>query len=596
MRRFVVVAVTLLAAMAGASAAVSAGVEADGNSVPRAVCGAGSRPETGLQGQVPRADRDSGRSQLGYSCNLELIGQYQGAGSTWISPSYRHCAYIGSFAPGNALSQPAGVRVVDVSDRAHPKLSTTLQSAAMLAGTWETLKVDPVHGRLVAMGVPIPPGVGGLALDVYDIATDCARPRLLNGLVGSLTMPVLAGAHEAAFSPDGDTYYVTSAGGTIAAFDLTNPRAPRMIFQGVTGVTNHGVSFSPDGRTMYGVTAVPAGVQIFDVSAIQDRAAVAGIRQIGALNWPDGLFSQMTIPFTSGGHRYLYAVDEADNGGVRLLDIQDPTKPRLVRKYALEIEQPGARAERTADTGDAGAFGYDAHYCTVDRRDDPTWLACGYFQSGVRLFDVTKPLKPRELAYLNPPAQVGRQAGTARALNNSAHAWTVYAPNVLDPNSFGLETLTRSLQPSMAADWCSSPPEFRPGGELWVTCQDNGFMVLRYTAPRQGSKVGDVKASAAAGGSSVHHHGMAGSAGGGTTAGSGATAGTASPMPGMTHEAVTADGLRSAMDAVAPASETTATTTPASSDRRGWVLPAGLLLLVIGLVAGILGVRRRANA
>src|SRR5437868_2232638 len=51
--------------------------------VPKANCGAGSLPETKLQGQVPLTDRQSGRSQEGYRCNLELKGQEQGQGASW---------------------------------------------------------------------------------------------------------------------------------------------------------------------------------------------------------------------------------------------------------------------------------------------------------------------------------------------------------------------------------------------------------------------------------------------------------------------------------------------------------------------------------
>ncbi len=155
------------------------------SAIPQVDCGPGSRPETGLQGQVPRRDRDSGRSQHGYSCNMKLIGQYQGQGATWVQPSYEHCSYIGSFFPGPLLQKDPGVHVVDVSDPAHPRFTENLNSTAMSLGTWESLKVDPVHGRLAATGVPLPPGVGALTFDIYDIKTDCAHPRLLNGHHGT---------------------------------------------------------------------------------------------------------------------------------------------------------------------------------------------------------------------------------------------------------------------------------------------------------------------------------------------------------------------------------------------------------------------------
>ena len=37
-------------------------------------CGAHDLPETGLQGDVPRADQDSGRAALGYNCGLAVVG------------------------------------------------------------------------------------------------------------------------------------------------------------------------------------------------------------------------------------------------------------------------------------------------------------------------------------------------------------------------------------------------------------------------------------------------------------------------------------------------------------------------------------------
>jgi hypothetical protein len=71
--------------------------------VGRAECGPGSTPETGqLQGQVAIADRESGRSAHGYSCNMELVGRYGPKdgfeGAEWQLARYkdqagRQCAY-----------------------------------------------------------------------------------------------------------------------------------------------------------------------------------------------------------------------------------------------------------------------------------------------------------------------------------------------------------------------------------------------------------------------------------------------------------------------------------------------------------------------
>ncbi len=64
-----------LPAAAPASAASGAAAIAR---VGKAHCQPGDRVETGLQGQVPMADRDSGRAAQGYNCNLTLIGGLAG--------------------------------------------------------------------------------------------------------------------------------------------------------------------------------------------------------------------------------------------------------------------------------------------------------------------------------------------------------------------------------------------------------------------------------------------------------------------------------------------------------------------------------------
>jgi hypothetical protein len=120
--------------------------------VPPADCGPGSRPETGMQGDVPAADRASGRSTQGYSCNMSFVGGYAGHGAGITSTTYDHCSYTGSFFPGDLLGPAQGVQVIDASDPAHPVLSTTLAEPAMMAGTWESLKVNTARNLLVGTG------------------------------------------------------------------------------------------------------------------------------------------------------------------------------------------------------------------------------------------------------------------------------------------------------------------------------------------------------------------------------------------------------------------------------------------------------------
>ena len=45
--------------------------------VPKAHCGPGDRPESGLQGETTWQERFSGDSKLGYNCNLKLVGEYR---------------------------------------------------------------------------------------------------------------------------------------------------------------------------------------------------------------------------------------------------------------------------------------------------------------------------------------------------------------------------------------------------------------------------------------------------------------------------------------------------------------------------------------
>jgi hypothetical protein len=95
----------------------------------------------------------------------------------------------------------------------------------------------------------------------------------------------------------------------------------------------------------------------------------------------------------------------------------------------------------------------------VDDTNEATVLACGYFNSGVRVFDIRNPLAPREIAYYNP-------AGVQTPSPGSQHA------------AFGGPAAVGGKKP----DWCSAQIHIdKVKGELWTTCQDNGALALKFT-------------------------------------------------------------------------------------------------------------------
>lgn len=487
-RTAIMVIVALVLSTGVAHAQLAPGFD-DGNdtwtsAVPAATCRPGDRVETGLQGEVPLADRDSRRSTLGYNCNIDLIGQYQGPGAGFISASYQNCVYVGSTFP-----HTDGVEVIDASDPAHPKLTATLSEPAMINGTWESLKVNDKRGLLAGTGVPFVFGLGYMS--IYDVATDCAHPRLLNEGRGSLPgvrIPMIT--HEGGFSPDGNTYWASGQAWT-SAVDVSDPTDPNVIWSAPAGLGEHGMAFTPDGDTMYMSTL--AGMNILDTTAIQDRAT-PGIttHQLlplrGYKYWHDGAISQHSIYVTYHGVPYVFNADEAGSGGVKLFDVSDPAHAHLRSTVKLEINLPEHMDRWASSASSSGFFGYDAHYCSVDRPTDPHALACGWDESGVRLFDVTDPDHIREIAYFNPPAQTGKND----QLPNSQHvrfggvavpplSGTIAIAQAILNGQINGDNITRDgriIGLDLSADWCMSPPQFR-GNLLYVTCSDNGFMALR---------------------------------------------------------------------------------------------------------------------
>ena len=120
---------------------------------PSATCRPTDRPEHGYSGQTTAEERDAGLPMQGFTCNTDLVGQYQGEGASWQLTAWKNCAYFDQRHPG--APNPPGVPpeanpgsvVVDVSDPTHPTPTTWLTASAMI-DPWESLKVNPARQLL----------------------------------------------------------------------------------------------------------------------------------------------------------------------------------------------------------------------------------------------------------------------------------------------------------------------------------------------------------------------------------------------------------------------------------------------------------------
>src|SRR3954452_10048791 len=410
--------------------------------VPHAQCGSGSHSETALSGEVTVQEREDGKSQAGYWCNMVQVGNYAGEGASYQMASYGHCAYYDTKFEGG--EQSPGTQVIDVSDPAHPKLTTTLTSVGML-DRWESLKVNEKRGLLAGVGAHTGESPAAV-FDVYDVSADCAHPRL------EASAPVnVALGHEGNWAPDGKTYYASDRPGSLAAIDVSDPSSPSLITVAPLGTLDHGLSVSDDGNRAY--WAMPQlgggegnGLLILDVSDIQRRAALPQPRTIATLSWTDGSQAQMTIPVKIDGHPYLVFVDELGNGAARIIDIGDETHPKVIAKLKLDIQLPANQSVASSEA--SSSFGYNAHYCAVPQRDEPGIVGCSYFESGVRIFDIRDPYHPQEIAYFNPGGTPGPRPGSQRGGGTSGYT----------------SAMVRFV-----------------GDQVWFTDQDKGFYATRFT-------------------------------------------------------------------------------------------------------------------
>ena len=433
-------------------------------------CAPGDRPETGVQGEVPAADQLTGRSRQGYWCNIRPVANNDlgGTGADIQLAWYKTCAY--QLAPkGDEASD--GVAVLDVRRPAHPELVRVIREADWagrggVLGIHEGIHVSRQRGILA---VPI-----GTLLSIYDISRDCRQPRLVSSVdIGTTADPLRndpfmpGGIHSGKLSPDGTLYYATDIGNgaltvggpCLSVIDLADLARPKLELRWGDEYACHDLALSDDGTRAYvgfhadwvGYPAAvvgaftPArepsyalnGLQVVDVSDLQHRRPDPQLRVVGEVT---GGRAHTELPVRIGGRSYVIGAEEGycPAGNARIVDVHDETKPVEVSSIDLEINTLPQCARQFNRNGDV--LLYMSHYLGVDDPNDAKLLFVSWYSSGLRVFDIADPLRPREVAYYNPPVGDGA---------------------------------------SRTHDWTTTYPRYEPStGRIWFGSKVNGFNVV----------------------------------------------------------------------------------------------------------------------
>ena len=512
---FTVATAALPGLLLGASIASAQAISLDGfpASVPKAICGPGDHTESGLQGETTMQERFGGDSQTAYNCNLELVGQepqdtFQGAYSQDGPAYYDVCAYYGT---DNAASGQ-GIKVIDASDPQHPVVSAHLTDTPAALDPHETVATN-AQSRLLVAGQ-----TNGTNFAVYDIS-DCRHPVLK----GSINASSSSFHHMGAFAPDGRTYYATQnfrgVGGFLYIFDLSDPANPRVLppWQYLGDGRPHSLNINPQGflpgvpeGTLlfagqpgeFGAAPTdssfgPDGLVIEDVSDYQLRRPNPQIRIISKLFWHDQGQSESMIPVKINGHPYLISTNEAGGAGglkgwfgacsrrvsafgfPQIIDIADVTNPKIIAKLRLEVSDPANCFALLAETppdppgtapgtnlpASSGTTNYSEETCVADNPEDTKMLACSFQNAQLRVFDVSDPIHPKEIAYWKSgavrtrvlPASGSWAAGVDRTVDKIAH-WVRWV--VVGKVNGG------------------NPTEV----QLWTVSDGHGFQALRFSS------------------------------------------------------------------------------------------------------------------
>ena len=319
----------------------------------------------------------------------------------------------------------SGWSVLDVTAPEEPKLLRFIEGPD---NSW-TLQVQAADGLLLTSLEKIPPGWGPRPDDppeaegvyIWDVKKNPAEPQLLShwrtGADGTHRNFYNGGryAHLSAYAPgyEGNIYRI---------LDLEDPRSPREAGRfwlpeqegGDAGgsddwsegmrVFQHGPAHAENGRAY-----LPYARGGFVIADIED---VSRPRLVSRFNVYPPLGSAIAVhtayPYPGRGFAVINSEALKENcdeplNYAAIIDIRDETAPRLISLFPTPEPPPGYSHGSFCERG--GRFGpHKQHHAQgldcLEQREDRVYLT--YFNAGVRVYDISEPVHPREIAHYIP--------------------------------------------------------------------------------------------------------------------------------------------------------------------------------------------------
>jgi hypothetical protein len=338
---------------------------------------------------------------------------------------WRDHAYVGSRTDGSSGHVHPGVLVVDVSDPRAPVVVDEIGPPAEgnPGETSRELRVWPEQRLLIVLNFACDPEIHlcvprdtAPTIRFYDIrGSRAASPRLVS------TYRPSAVPHEFFLWQDpNDTerallYMSATLANELLVTDISAARAGRFTELATWSGsfpdpgpddTLHSVSVTPDGRTAL-LAHLTAGFLLVDTSEVAEGAAHPTIRTITSLRerpqWSGpGAHSAVKVP----GRSVALTTDEVYGGStgggcpwgwVRLIDIEDPVRPRVVGRYRVHPFNDASYCRRVDTERDMNSS-FSSHNPTVT----PDLALVSWHSAGLQVISIEDARHPFQLTAFVP--------------------------------------------------------------------------------------------------------------------------------------------------------------------------------------------------